>query len=131
MAQETPGQTIDLLGPDMVGNAALTSSDPYSYFATGTDLAILLESKQPTVLKKLLLDQAAVSAAKEKSARSIFGETGGLAWSGFLSADRHVSCYIAAFESAVVVTNSPAQLERLVQVARGNAPSVWSRLCGL
>jgi hypothetical protein len=117
---------VGLLGPDVVGSAALTSSDPYSYFSTGTDVAILLESKQPAALKRLLLDQAAVSAAQEKSAKPISGETGGLAWSGFLSADRRISCYIAAFESAVLVTNSPAQLERLVQVERGNSPSVWS-----
>jgi hypothetical protein len=112
-----------LLGPDIVGSAALTSSDPYSYFSTGTDVAILLESKQPAVLKKLLLDQAAVAAAEEKDAKPISGETGGLAWSGFLSADRRVSCYIAAFQSAVVVTNSPAPLKKLAQVERGESPS--------
>lgn len=112
-----------LLGPDIVGSAALTSSDPYSYFFTGTDVAILLESKQPAALKALLLDQAAVSAAKEESAQPISGETGGLAWSGFRSADRRVSCYIAALENAVVVTNSPAQIEKLRQVERGASPS--------
>ncbi|HVX10420.1 MAG TPA: hypothetical protein VHC22_04530 [Pirellulales bacterium] len=114
---------VPLLGPDVVASAALTSSDPYSYFFTGTDVAILLESNQPAALRTLLLDQAAVSAAKDKSAKPVSGQTGGLAWSGFLSPDRRVSCYIAALESAVVVTNSTAQLERLVRVERGDAPS--------
>jgi hypothetical protein len=119
-------EVVGLLGPDVVGSAALTSSDPYSYFFTGTDVAILLESNEPAALKMRLLDQAAVSAAKEESAKPISGETGGLAWSGFLSPDRRVSCYIAALASAVVVTNSPAQLERLVQVERGDSPPAAS-----
>jgi hypothetical protein len=115
-------EVVGLLGPDVVGSAALTSSDPYSYFYTGTDVAVLLESNQPAALQTLLLEQAAYSAAKEKSAQAISGETGGVAWSGFLSADRRVSCFIAAMQSAVVVTNSRAQLERLARVARGDAP---------
>ncbi len=117
---------VPLLGPDLVGSAALTSSDPYSYFFTGTDVAILLESKQPDALKRLLLERAAVCAVKEKFAIPISGETGGLAWSGFLSDNRHVSCYIAAMDSAVVVTNSLAQLEKLVQVERDKSPSTAS-----
>lgn len=116
-------EVVGLLGPDVVSSAALTSSDPYSYFYTGTDIAVLLESKQPSALQTLLLEQAAFSAAKEKSARPISGETDGFAWSGFLSDDRRVSCYIGVMESAVVVTNSPAQLKKLAQVARGDSPS--------
>ena len=119
-------EIVPLLGPDLVGSAALTSSDPYSYFLTGTDVAILLESKQSDALKTLLLEQAAVSAVKERFAIPISGETGGVAWSGFLSDNRHVSCYIAAMESAVVVTNSLAQLEKLVQVERGKSASTAS-----
>ena len=115
-------EVVGLLGPEVVGSAALTSSDPYSYFSTGTDVAVLLESNEPAALQARLLEQAAFSAAKEKSAQAISGETGGLAWSGFLSDDRRVSCYIAAMQSAVVVTNSPAQLKKLAQVARGDSP---------
>ncbi|HEX5499495.1 MAG TPA: hypothetical protein VFX03_09720, partial [Thermomicrobiales bacterium] len=63
---------------------------------------------------------------KEKFALPFAGETGGVAWSGFLSPDRRVSCYIAALASAVVVTNSPAQLDKLVQVERGHSPSAAS-----
>jgi len=116
-------EVVRLLGPDVVASAAVTSSDPYSYLSTGTDVAVLLESKQPAALKTRLLEQAAISAAKEKFAIPFSGETGGLAWSGFLAPDRRVSCYIAALESAVVVTNSPAQLEKLVQVEQGHSPS--------
>lgn len=115
-----------LLGPDVVDSAALTSSDPYAYFSTGADVAILLESKQPAALKTLLLEQAVRSATKEKFTIPVAGETGGLAWSGFISPNRRVSCYIAALASAVVVTNSPAQLERLIQVEQGHSPSTAS-----
>lgn len=111
------------LGTDAVGSAALTSSDPYSYFFTGTDVAVLLECNEPAALKTLLLSEAAASAAQEGIAKPVSGQTGGIAWSGFLSPDRRVSCYIAALAGAVVVTNSPAQLEKLVQVERGDSPS--------
>ena len=115
-------EVVGLLGPDLVDSAALTSSDPYSYFFTGTDVAVLLESREPTALQTLLLSQAALGAAKENSAQPISGITGGVAWSGFLSANRRVSCYIAAMQSAVVITNSPAQLQKLVEVERGESP---------
>lgn len=112
-----------LLGPTVIGSVALTGSDP-SFF-TGTDVAVLFECKQPAALKTLLLGQAG-AAAREENAKAVFGEAAGIAWSGFLSPDRRVSCYIAALDGAVAVTNSLTQLERLAAVKRGDSPALTS-----
>jgi hypothetical protein len=111
-----------LVGPQLVGSVVLTGSDPY--FFTGTDVAVLLETRQPAVLKTLLLGRAAAAAGQEHGAKPVSGETEGLAWSGFVSPDRRVSCFIAQLEGAVVATNSTAQLARLGRVQRGRAPAL-------
>ena len=110
-----------LLGPTVIDSVAVTGSDPY--FFTGTDVALLFETRQPAALKTLLLGRAAVSAA-EAGGKPISGKADGLAWSGFLSADRRVSCLIAELAGAVVVTNSPAQLAQLAAVKKGDLPAL-------
>lgn len=110
-----------LLGPTVIDSVALTGSDPYLF--TGTDVAVLFETRQPAALKTLLLGRAAVAAA-EAGGKPISGKTDGLAWSGFLSPDRRVSCFISELNGAVVVTNSPAQLIQLAAVKRGDLPTL-------
>ncbi|HVX13246.1 MAG TPA: hypothetical protein VHC22_18830 [Pirellulales bacterium] len=111
-----------VLGGQIVDGVAITGSDPY--FFAGTDVAVLFETKQPAALKTALLARAGIAAAQEKGAKPISGKTEGLAWSGFLSSDRRVSCYVAQLEGAIVVTNSTAQLARLGQVKRGESRSL-------
>lgn len=110
-----------LLGPAVIGSVVITGSDPY--FFTGTDVAVLFESKQTTALKTLLLGRAGI-AGSENGAKAVSGETAGIAWSGFVSSDRRVSCYIAALNGAVAVTNSLKQLERLAAVQGGDSPAL-------
>lgn len=110
-----------LLGPTVIGSVAITGSDPY--FFTGTDVAVVFESEHPAALKALLLGRAAAAAGEER-AKPASGEAAGIAWSGFTSPDRRVSCHIASLDGAVVVTNSLKQLERLAAVTNGASPAL-------
>lgn len=111
-----------LLGPRLIGTVALTGSDPYLF--TGTDVAVLFETKQPAALEKLLLGRAALTAKEVTGSKPISGKAEGLSYTGFRSPDRRVSCYIARLEGAVVVTNSPWQLTRLSAVASGESEAL-------
>ena len=113
-----------LLGPRLVHSVALTGSD--TYFPTGTDVALLLESPRPVVLENLILAQVGVTAAKDKEAEPIKGEVAGVSYQGFRSPDRRTSSYVARLNSVVVVTNSPYQLQRLAEVQSGKSPSIAS-----
>ena len=106
-----------LLGPAMVKSVVVTGSDPS--FPLGTDVAVLLETPQPSALKNLLLGRIAAAAAGVKEAKSISATTGGLAYQGFVSPDRALSSYVAQLEGAVVVTNSTWQLQQLAAVRSG------------
>lgn len=111
-----------LLGPQLIGTVALTGSDPYLF--TGTDVAVLFETKQPAALEKVLLGRAALTAKEVTGAKPISGKAEKLNYTGFRSPDRRVSCYIARLEGAVVVTNSPWQLTRLSAVAGGESEAL-------
>ena len=108
-----------LLGPSLVKSVAVTGSD--LYFPTGTDVAILFEAKQPDILHTLLTARIAQGAASAGvDAKAIAGTTGhannSVAYTGFRSDDRVVCVYLARLGDVVVVTNSPKQLGRLVDV---------------
>ncbi|HJT34636.1 MAG TPA: hypothetical protein VJ783_21580 [Pirellulales bacterium] len=113
-----------LVGPQLVESVALTGSDPY--VAAGTDVALLFETRQPAVLRASLLSQAALLAQKAGAGDAVQGEVSGVAYQGFRTADRRVSCYVATLGEVVAVTNSPAQLSRLIDVARGRVAAVKS-----
>ncbi len=113
-----------LIGPQMIDSLALTGSDPY--FRTGTDVAVLMEAKDPQTLARLLLAQAKQSAQDIAGVKPIGGEVQGIAYSGLRSPDRAVCSYVAAIGSAVVVTNSTAQLRRLINVHQESEPSIAS-----
>jgi hypothetical protein len=59
-------------------------------------------------------------------AEEVSGEIEGVKYSGAASADRAISYYIATLGNAAVVTNSRAQLARLVAVQQGKEPSIDS-----
>jgi hypothetical protein len=77
----------------LVGSVAVTGSDPY--FRTGTDVAVLFECTQPAALVALIAAKLAVGGKR-------------------VTEDRARSSYVAALDGAVVVTNSMAQLDKLV-----------------
>ena len=121
LALDGPGRIV---GPQLIGSVAVTGSDPY--FETGTDVALLFESAQPEELKKVLLAQVTANASTLATAEKIAGQVAGLDYVGMRSPDRQVSSYVAALPGAVVVTNSPVQLERLAAVTQGKTPAITS-----
>ena len=113
-----------LLGPKLVRSVALTGSDPY--FMTGTDVAVLFDAKDPDALHSLLSLRIAAGAFGNLGVKAVDGQIGDIAYSGFRSPDRSVCTYLARLGSTIVVTNSPVQLERLVDVFRGKSPAIAS-----
>ncbi len=112
-----------LIGPKVVSSVAITGSDPY--FATGTDVAVLFETKQPSVLAALLLAKIRLDAATVADAKPIEGTADGLKYAGVRSPDRRVCSYVLELPNAVVVTNSVAQLQRLAAIsATGRQPII-------
>jgi hypothetical protein len=105
------------LGGNVVKSVAITGSDPY--FRVGTDVAVLLETKNGVVVMAALLTQIQNSVAKEKQVFQAASEIDGVAYRMFSTRNRQLSSYIAQLDNTVVVTNSLAQLENLVAVFKG------------
>lgn len=113
-----------LLGPRVAKSVALTGSDPY--YRTGTDVAVLFESSNPTVLQGMLAARITAAAESIDDAKQVEGEIDGVAYRGARTPDRRLSAYVARLSGSVVVTNSLVQLERLVDVLRGRTESIAS-----
>lgn len=113
-----------LLGPSVVRSVALTGSD--LSFRTGTDVAVLFETHNPSVLEGMLLAQVKMSSSKTPDVKDETGEMNGLKYHGFRSPDRAVSSYVARIDNAVVVTNSLEQLKRLADAAQKKTPAIAS-----
>ena len=114
-----PASTLArLLGPKLIGSVAITGSDPY--LRTGSDLAILFEAKNPQALATLITARVSLAGGVYPGAEKIEGEFDGVAYTGMRSPDRAVSSYVATLGDVIVVTNSPAQLQRLVKVSKGD-----------
>jgi hypothetical protein len=109
-------ELVRVVGKAAIKSVAVTGSDPY--FPTGTDFAVILETDHPDVLAGLLSAQIALTAAKFSGAEMKSGEVGGLKYQSVRSADRNLSSYLAQLDGAVVVTNSPAQMEKLLGVKK-------------
>ena len=111
-------------GLGVVKGLAFTGSDPY--FPSGTDVAILVETDAPDILAVFL--KAHVEAARQANpdARDAGGEIDGVKYAGARSPDRSVSAYVLVLDKTVVVTNSPAQLARLIAAAHGKTPKLAS-----
>ncbi len=106
-----------IAGSGMVKGMAVTGSDPY--FVTGTDLAILFETDEPGKLILFLRERlAAVCHASSAGIASTEGTKDGSKFVVARTPGREISSYIAALDHAVVLTNSPVQLERVLQTAR-------------
>lgn len=100
-------------------SVCLTGSDPY--FRTGTDIALVLESRDAAALATALHNQVAKAIAQIPSAAVSTGDTEGVHYQGWSTPDRTVSTYIAPIGNAVVLTNSTAQIRRLAAVHAGHA----------
>lgn len=110
-----------LLGARVVRSVALTGSDPF--LPTGTDVALLFETPEPDLLLRGLIARQE-QAAQAAGALRTEDRVAGLAVSLVRTPDRSVSSYAAAGDGVVLLSNSRAQLERLIAAGAGSLASL-------
>lgn len=110
------------LGGTLVKSLAVTGSD--LEFEFGTDVAVLFESATPAILVAATVakQQAVVKAMAKCEVDN--GRLGEVQYFGAKTPDRVVSSYVADVNGTVVVTNSIAQLKRIVATSEGDQPSL-------
>ena len=114
------------IGPQVVDSIALTGSDPY--LRMGTEVGVLLHTKNPDLLKSLILArQAIVSSEAGSEAKPVDGEIQGVAYNGVVSPDRSVCSYVASLGKVVFVSNSLHQLGSLIAASKGSRPALVSQ----
>jgi hypothetical protein len=113
-----------LLGPAVINSVAITGSDPY--LRTGTDMAVLFEAKDPTILMANFTAKQDAAMKADPEVKAVKGDVQGVSYRGVVSPDRRVSSYLASNDKVIVVTNSLAQLTKLVAVWKGQSPALAS-----
>lgn len=113
-----------MLGPQVIKSLALTGGDPY--FRIGTDVALLFEAVDLAALRTALVGQIVLNTGKQRNVERGSGELLGVNYESWLTADRAVSSYLASYGNVVAVTNSLAQLRRLVETLQQKTPAVAS-----
>lgn len=111
-----------LLGPTLIRSVALTGGDPY--FRTGTDVALLFDAIEASVVQQFVVGQIKSRAAAVPDAQSVEGELQGTPYVGTRTPDRGICSYVAVIDHAVVVTNSLIQLGRLIETHAGTTGSL-------
>jgi hypothetical protein len=101
-----------LIGPRMIDRIAITGGD--LYLRTGTDVAVLFETSNPTALRTMLDGMMALSAGEKLGVEPQSGEIAGVGYTGLVSPDRSVCSYIATLPNAVLVSNSLVQMGRII-----------------
>ena len=114
-----------LIGPKLIASVACTGSDPY--LRMGSDLAVLYQTTSPGLLKTFIQARQTAAQQANPAVKPVEGKLEGVPYTGVVSEDRSVSSYVAALEGVVLVSNSRAQLERLVRVAQGKLPPLASQ----
>jgi hypothetical protein len=110
-----------VLGPKLIRSVAFTGGDPD--LRSGSDVAVLFEPVEPAALLTLLLARVS-SATAAPGVESRSGTLEGVEWQARVSPDRAVSSYVARLGDTVVVSNSLAQLQRLVSTLHGKTPAL-------
>ena len=105
-----------LVGPSVIKSVAVTGSD--LYFKGGTDIAVLFEGFGGERLSQALRARRGLGGNAE-GAEQVSGKVGGVEYEGLVSGDREVCSYQIRLGDVVVVSNSLAQLERIVKVKQG------------
>jgi hypothetical protein len=103
-------------GPQMVKTVAITGSDPY--WRTGSDVAVLLEAHDAIALHRVVNAVAALMTQNTPDIEQTAGEYEGVAWTSLTTPDRSFCSYLAVIGDAVIVTNSLAQLERVISASK-------------
>jgi hypothetical protein len=105
-------------GANAIKGIVLTGSDPY--FVSGTDLGILIETDSPKGLVEFIaehLEKARRDAGSQLEVNKT--EKSGVATFSMRSEDRRISSYLAATANAVILSNSPLQLQAVLATSRG------------
>ena len=114
-----------LVGPKLITSVAVTGSDPY--LRTGSDVAMLYETTSPQLVLSFLQARQLAAQQANPAVKPVKSSFAGISYSGVASDDRAVSSYAAALENLVLVSNSRAQLERLIEVAQGKISALSSQ----
>ena len=118
------GNLQKMLGPRLINSLALTGGDPY--FRTGTDVAVILEATDPVALGAALAATITAAAGGQPGAEPVSGDINGTEYQGYQSPDRRICSYRTQLGDMLVVTNSLAQLERIVEAFHGETPALAS-----
>ncbi|MBI1902763.1 MAG: hypothetical protein HYS13_16825 [Planctomycetia bacterium] len=113
-----------LLGPRVISSVAATGSDPY--LRTGSDTAVLFQSKNAAVFLTFIRGKHAAAIAGPHKAKAVKGQVAGVSYEGAVSPGRRVCSYLAALDDVIVVSNSLFQLEQIIKVDQGKSPSLAS-----
>ncbi len=111
-----------LVGPRVIAGVAFTGGDPF--LPTGSDVAVLFAAHDGPTLRGLLAARQAAAAQAEPAAEVTQGEIAGVAYQLVRTPDRSLCSYLAQVGPAVVVSNSPAQLERIIRAGSGVDPAL-------
>jgi hypothetical protein len=111
------------VGPAVITSVACTGSDPY--LRVGSDVALLFASAHAELLQRYLTSrQVAAITANAAVTKAVSGSMGGVSYLGAVSDDRSICSYLATIQGVVVVTNSLAQLKRLIAVGTPELPAL-------
>ncbi len=113
-----------ILGGQIVKSVALTGGDPY--FRVGTDVALVFETSNPAALRELLWANMKLNARGDQAVHEVSMQIGDIKYSGLRSDDRRISGYVAILPNAVMLTNSPYQVDRAAAVAEGRSAALAS-----
>lgn len=105
-----------LLGAVMVRSVAVTGSDPY--LRTGSDIAVIFEPRDVAALRAALGARIEAARLAHGSAKGSKMQIEGAEVSVVRSDDRSMSSYLGAVGDAVVLSNSPKQIERIARAHR-------------
>jgi len=111
-----------LLPAGLIDNVAITGSD--LYFDTGTDLAVLFSTAKPGVVRQLLTAAWPVLKVTNLDASEKDEVIAGTPCRVLRTPDRRICCYVAAIGDAVLLTNSPAQIQQIANTKSGKSPAL-------
>jgi len=114
-----------MLGPALVDSVAFTGSDPF--VREGSDVAIMFQAKDAGALDTLLRANRIKNAAGSGvTAKASTEDRNGASVHALVSRERVVSSYQVRLGDTIVVTNSSAQIDRLLAVDRKRIASMAS-----
>jgi hypothetical protein len=117
--QQQLGLPLDALtrqvGKALIDEVAVTGSDPY--FRTGTDVAVLMRTQQPTVLHQAILAQVTAQATQQPDVKRIDHKVGEHMIAQWSNPRRDFCSLVTVVDDTVVVSNSIAQMMAIVQTS--------------